>query len=174
MQVSTVSGSLPHMAYHEAFWLATAAAAPVIALANTVTLGDGIRLLNVDRSVRKRMGRFTWAYFCLFPLGLSAINYAAQTYVLVEALHSLAAGRDKASMTSATALVTYGLAYVALTAMLNGIARLLVARTARRVAFTKLRHQWERTEAAKARRGEQVRRAETDLLLGRNEREPNS
>jgi hypothetical protein len=120
------------LAYHEAYWAAVAATAPVIGLANTVVLTDAIRLrfeldvVPVDDPGWPRS--FRW----LLPAGRSAINYLligglisilTQAYVLFEALTSLADGKNEYFPLSATILEAPGLLYVALLTGYVGLLR---------------------------------------------------
>jgi hypothetical protein len=72
--------------YHEAFWVATATAAPVIALANTVSISDIGRVRPASRrskvsSAKMRIGNFVrWSALAV---------YAVQVAVLWQSLFAL-------------------------------------------------------------------------------------
>jgi hypothetical protein len=88
------------MAYHESLWLATAAAAPVIALASVVSFNDSLRALTtrfnysyktssaLESQLRWRQTAAVWLWF------LATVNLAIQATMLLTALGSLARNRD--------------------------------------------------------------------------------
>jgi hypothetical protein len=96
------------MAYHESFWVAVAAAAPVIALANTVVITDvASTWLSVKVAWRRRP--LSHRFLFLAVNGLSGINLIDQTLALLLALKSLYSGVDAAPTTSESYVMGYGL-----------------------------------------------------------------
>jgi hypothetical protein len=90
------------VALHQNFWLAAAAAAPVIALANQVIVGglQGWTWSPAKRDAKDHdpmegiMVPFPMRENLSWVLGLGLLNLAAQTFALVVALFSLVFGRD--------------------------------------------------------------------------------
>ena len=74
------------MSYHEAYWVAVATAAPVIALAFTVSLSDAVNT-RLDADVRK-IGVTSKAIYAAIIFG-SAGNFILQIVALYLALKSL-------------------------------------------------------------------------------------
>ena len=119
------------MAYHEAFWVAAAAAAPVIALANQVTLSDSLatrRFFSIALSDNKLQGkvqsearRGLRGLNAAFWLGY--LNLGLQGVVLGLALFSLGDGHDYWLWQSAAGIVTLGLFAILATSMQLGSAR---------------------------------------------------
>jgi MFS family permease len=99
------------VAYHESFWIAVAAAAPVIALANTVSIIDlaGIWLASKMRRGRRRT--FIMAFYFVFVF-CSAANLCGQALILYVALRSLYEGIDIRSAEPVSSFVAAGLLYV--------------------------------------------------------------
>ena len=80
--------------YHEAFWSAAAAAAPVLALANTVVVMDAVGVWHgVDDDQHTRKSRFS--YYAVLSYNLGTITLEA--IVLYWALESLLTGKDYTS-----------------------------------------------------------------------------
>jgi hypothetical protein len=85
------------MAYHETFWVAVTATAPVIALAATVSFSDILRLIDVGRGANKSPGskREPGTMYVAWASLLCTANMAAQLVFLLIALMSIAKGSDK-------------------------------------------------------------------------------
>jgi hypothetical protein len=92
------------MVYHENFWVAVAAAAPVIALANTVSIADAGKIWYGSKS----SSRSTKILFNVIVY-VSIVNYAAQAAALTAALNSLNAGRVMGRPEPVIAEIIYGL-----------------------------------------------------------------
>jgi hypothetical protein len=105
--------------FHESFWLAVAAAAPIIALANTVTITDSA---NVWFSAKaRRQWPSTIAYFIV--LFVAGVNLVLQALVLRIALRNLLAERDINSGSPAISILIYGLIYVLILVFMSVILR---------------------------------------------------
>jgi len=100
------------MAYHEAFWVAVAAAAPVIALANTVTITDIVGA-RYSPGARLRAGNSGSYYVVIF---IAAANLVFQAAWMVAALISLLHENDSYFPSVVIAGLGGGLIYVLVTA----------------------------------------------------------
>jgi len=108
------------MAYHESFWVAVAAAAPVIALANTVLVTDVAGVwLNVKSPPRPARYRLLFSGIIL----LSAINMFDQGLALLLALRSLYTERNAAPPSTETNILGYGLLVVFVTTVASVFLR---------------------------------------------------
>lgn len=111
------------MAFHETFWVIVGAAAPVIALANVVSIGDSRGLVreftafsrDLDNApgdwlygaaVRRNLALPAWA------LMASNVNFWAQAFVLCFSLLSVLDRKDVLPPYLATVLLTSGLVAV--------------------------------------------------------------
>lgn len=88
---ATISG----VTYSPDFWIAAAAGAPVIALANTVVMTDAMplrlkALLSRDDDTSGPIWKGTVAV--IWPMAASALSYLAQTVALSLSLATLARG----------------------------------------------------------------------------------
>lgn len=97
------------VAYHESLWLAIAAAAPIVALANTVSITDAVGIW-FSSTARKRPVRSRFGYIVVITG--SGLNLIIQASVLYVALRSLAAEKDTYPLGSVVWPVVLGLAYV--------------------------------------------------------------
>lgn len=104
------------MTYHESFWVAVAAAAPVIALANTVTITDlTSAYFSFDpASFRSRRSHTFSRLGYLAYVSCSAVNLCVLGLVLYIGLKSLYEGVDEIPPASVSFFVTIGLLYVLL------------------------------------------------------------
>jgi hypothetical protein len=109
-----------HLAYNEVFWAATAAAAPVIALAAVVLLADAQKLLVVSNNEVERLP----LRYALISVCLISATVFSQTIVMLFALISLARHRDSGTITSIVILEPGGLVLVFLTAANNFLGHL--------------------------------------------------
>lgn len=115
------------MAYHETFWLAVSAVAPVIALGVTVSLTDTLRLIDgnsrQDKSSPPKAEPGTWAVF--WASALSCVNLVSQLVFLFYALKSISNSKD---VTNGLVQITWGepigIALLLAVAILNAAARL--------------------------------------------------
>jgi hypothetical protein len=108
------------MAYHETFWLAVTATAPVIALATTVSVSESLKLMNVgDEEIRYRVSMLVSP-----ALFLSFMNMLLQLIFLFNALFSIAQGRDLGGVNLAPVVwgEPAGIALLLATAILNVVA----------------------------------------------------
>ena len=113
------------MAFHESFWVAVATAAPVIALANTVTILD---ITNVWFSTMKRKRSWSTPLLLYFViLLLSLVNLLGQTVAFYVALKSLALGRDFDTVDPLIGYVSGGLIYVLLAVILDVSLRYILS-----------------------------------------------
>ena len=110
--------------------MATAAAAPVIALAAVVGLADAQKLLVVSNNEveRRSLG------YVLRSLLLISANVAAQTVVMLVALISLARHRNSGTIISVIIVEPGGLFLVALTAFRNFLWHLRARPAERKVS----------------------------------------
>ena len=119
------------MAYHEAFWVAAAAAAPIIALANQITLSDRVLLAQAFELFRRIPGSIlprgaaAWA-----TLLIGYVNMGFQAGILSSALYSLANEHDfRGFSTDAVTLAeAFGILALILTAVSTGTVRMVTAR----------------------------------------------
>lgn len=116
------------MAYHEGFWIAVAAAAPVVALAAIVAFADiaGIsggrrgppdtdsRIISIGRGV-------LWSGYAA---GL--VNVLLQAVMLLLALLSLAAGHDQAPLIIAEIMAPLGILLLLIAGMLAVLERQVI------------------------------------------------
>ena len=133
------------MAFHETFWVAAAAAAPIIALANQVTLtesrgmtGTFIRAQRANPSGTAHTTAITGHRSVLAALSIGYLNLIAQVFVLYVALGSLYSGEDSNGTGSPRAVIFLeicGLAAVGLAAVFSGVVR-----SARTMLDTEGRH----------------------------------
>ena len=120
------------MAYHETFWLAVTATAPVIALATTVSFSDILRLIDADRKANKlpssKPEPGTWPV--LWSSLLSIMNMIFQLTFLFYALSSIAKGTDR---TGNLGFIIWGepigIALLLVVAIINAVARIKVRKT---------------------------------------------
>jgi hypothetical protein len=90
--------------YHETFWVAVAAGAPIIALANQFTLTESFgiwtdawwlpRISSRKMSGRDRRNLRRFQHLALVPVGFGGVNMLAQLVALGLALSSLADRHD--------------------------------------------------------------------------------
>jgi hypothetical protein len=97
------------MAYHESFWVAIAAATPVIALTNTVAASDVTSLWLSAKATERSI---TSQFFFYAAVLLSGFNLLIQAILLFQALESLATGKDHKALFWAALVVAIGMAYV--------------------------------------------------------------
>jgi hypothetical protein len=96
----------------ESFWLAVAAAAPVIALANTVSITDASSVFFGGKV------KFIWStdnavILCYISILITSVfNLGLQAYVLSSALGSLSSGKNTSSVSRATYWLVIGLFYI--------------------------------------------------------------
>lgn len=119
------------MAYHETFWLAVTATAPVIALAATVSFSDILRLVDAGRDTNKSPSskREPGTLHVFWASALNIANMVAQLIFLLFALMSIAKGADKA--TSFAFIIwgePIGIALLLVVAVINTAARIEVKR----------------------------------------------
>jgi hypothetical protein len=123
------------VAFHETFWVTAAAAAPVIALANQITLIDSVGVTDtfghatgsdMPPAVRIAAKRGVRAATKVYAVGY--LNLTAQVLVFGSALWALQHGSDGGiSMDAVSAVEVGGLAAIGLTAYLSGLIRSLLA-----------------------------------------------
>lgn len=112
------------MSYHETFWIAISASAPVIALASTVSAGDTLKLTESSGETRKGQREpGTW------PVTLSAFitmgNMIFQVITLFIALLSIYNGKDETrSFFAAILSQPLGIALLVIVTFLNASVRL--------------------------------------------------
>lgn len=106
-------------AYNEAFWMATAAAAPVIALATVVLLADTQKLLDLSDKEQKYLS----SRYVSIPILLISLNAFSQTVVMIFALASLARHRDSGIIISVIILEAAGMVLVFSIAFINVLGR---------------------------------------------------
>jgi hypothetical protein len=114
------------MAYHEAFWVAVAAAAPVIALANTVTMTD-VAGVWLDAKVKRRSSIAREVYIGV--LVFSGSSLLTQAYYLYRALQSLIAQNDAARPRAVAFYVAFGLLAVLVLVVYDVILRYILRNT---------------------------------------------
>jgi hypothetical protein len=110
------------MAYHESFWVAVAAAAPVIALSATVLITENAKL--GVRAITE-FGYSFWEHTQkagLITVWIGILNILFQGFALWFALQSLANGKDS------------GPTYFAIVAVVSGLV-LIVTATRRNIRF---------------------------------------
>jgi hypothetical protein len=117
------------VAYHETFWLAVSATAPVIALATTVSIGDMLRLIEPSRMEEKssspKVQRGTWPIF--WSSGIGFMNMIIQLAFLFAALYSIAKGSDiSKSLTLIVWIEPIGIALLVVIAILNAVERIRI------------------------------------------------
>ena len=115
-----------HMAFHESFWVAVATAAPVIALANTVSLIDVVNVRLSSKVPHRRPRSWnSWAskvaYFSV--IFLSCLNLLNQSLLMTAALQSLLAGSDIRSGGPAITFLSIGLVYVLIIVLTSIVLR---------------------------------------------------
>jgi hypothetical protein len=119
----TVAGRLvcntTYMAYHEAYWVAIATAAPVIALANTVSITDAVNFWLSVKARRRGSVPGAWYVTVLF---WSVCNIAIQLMALILALLSLLNGKDSDTIIAFMSMVA-GFVFVLLTVLANAKLR---------------------------------------------------
>jgi hypothetical protein len=115
----------PAVAYHEAFWVAAAAAAPVIALANTLAVSEAFKIREILsrgfdwRDLHPLRSRGRWRYLRVVaayrvPYWGALINTFCQAWVLFGALLSLDAAHNAFPTWFALYAEFIGLAWVVL------------------------------------------------------------
>ena len=113
------------MSYHADFWVAIAAAAPVIALANTVSITDAVNTW-LDADVRNMGDKSQILYFSI--LFLSALNFALQIAALYWALYSFREEKDQ-NIHLATEFVLIGLVEVLALIVYGAILKYIAAKS---------------------------------------------
>jgi hypothetical protein len=119
------------MAYHETFWLAISATAPVIALAVTVSLSDTLRLIDgnsrPDKSSPAKAEPGTWVVY--WASALSCTNLASQLVFLFYALKSISSSKDLGGgLAQIIWAEPIGIALLLVVAILNAAARLRISK----------------------------------------------
>jgi hypothetical protein len=118
------------VSFHESFWVAVAAAAPIIALANQVTVTDSLGMQrtfesvlarnpsDIIRKVAKQGIKATRnAYWVAYT------NLFAQATMLIFALSSLQFGNDLFSLPASVSVEAIGLALILATSIFSGTVR---------------------------------------------------
>ena len=115
--------------YHEAFWTAAAAAAPVIALAAIVSLTDTARPLGPHMFGQEsykigadKLGALRWLLWLGYGVGFA--NLVLQALTLLFALQSLAAGHDRVRLGFAEVTATLGIGLLLLSGLLVAALRI--------------------------------------------------
>jgi hypothetical protein len=108
------------MMFHEYFWAAIATAAPVIALANTVSITD---VVNVWLDAKARPRSFISRFYYFVVVFCSALNLILQVIALLIALLCLLSKRDLASPVAAIVFVILGLVYVLITVLISAVLK---------------------------------------------------
>jgi len=104
-----------HGTYNEAFWVAIAAAAPVIALASTVQVTDIQKLFIFTKQEAER---FPWRRYISLPALLGTGNIILQIFVMYCALTSLARHSNILILSQVVILETVGMTIVAVVAFI--------------------------------------------------------
>ena len=81
------------LSYHDSFWIAVAAAAPVVALANTVAIGDAVNFRQGVRNLRAP-ARSQLLFDGSTAFVVSVANTVPQAAVLLCALGSLSESKN--------------------------------------------------------------------------------
>jgi len=113
------------MTFHVDFWIAAAAAAPVIALSATVAVSDNMKLGLRLRTLARRSPT-TWELARKYERRafiVSSINVLAQCGILFVSLEALAIGKDLISPTIVIYGGLLGLLAIFYTILLNGRAQ---------------------------------------------------
>jgi hypothetical protein len=116
------------VAYHEAFWIAVAAAAPVVALAAIVAYTDLGRIIGR----RPEPGRANPASFktlaevLVTGMAVAWINVVLQAVTLLLALLSLAADHDQAPLIIAEITTPLGIFLLLVSGVIGGTLRFLL------------------------------------------------
>ena len=108
------------MEFHESFWVAVAAAAPVIALANTVSVIDAVNAW-LTTPVRRRSDLAQTIYFVVFVGGAAA--FGTEACMLLVALLSLSAKEDFFYASQATLFLMLGFLYTFILVAVDVILR---------------------------------------------------
>jgi hypothetical protein len=117
------------MTFHVDFWIAAAAAAPVIALSATVAVSDNMKLGLRLRTLARRSPT-TWELARKYErraLIVSGINVLAQCGILFASLEALTIDRDPISPTIIIYGGLLGLLAIFYTILLNGRAQRVAA-----------------------------------------------
>jgi hypothetical protein len=102
------------VSYHETFWVAAAAAAPVIALANQLAITTASRMMFTAPGV---IVRTTWKLLFVFSLA----SLVLQTVALAAALNSLSVRHDSLAPLHVAAIEFEGLLAVGVAATVLGL-----------------------------------------------------
>jgi hypothetical protein len=111
------------MAYHESFWVAMAAATPIIALANTVAITDAVNLWSAAKTPQR--SSLAKAYY-FGIISVSIINLLVQASLLYDSLESLATEEDYQTVQPALIFTVGGLVYVLVIAATSIVLRYLL------------------------------------------------
>jgi hypothetical protein len=112
------------MADHTEFWVAAAAAAPIIALATQVAVTQSVsamyvrKALHVSKSEQLRRAEKSVRRFAVIEYTIAVGNIGLQTAVLLTAMLSLGTGKDWWPTGYETALLITGLSLVAISALM--------------------------------------------------------
>ena len=112
-----------HGTYNETFWVAIAAAAPVIALASTVQISDIQRLFVFTKQEVKL---FPWQRYIGLPVTLCTGNIIVQILGMYSALTSLARHSNFLNLSQAIILEIVGMAIVAAVAFVAVLGHMKV------------------------------------------------
>lgn len=112
-----------HGTYNETFWVAIAAAAPVIALASTVQITDIQKLFIFSKQEAER---FPWRRYISLPALLSTGNIILQILGMYFALTSLARHSNILNLSPVITLEIVGMAVVAAVAFIAVLGHMKV------------------------------------------------
>lgn len=110
------------MSYQESFWVALAAATPVIALANTVSITDVTNTWS--ETARELIGSARIVYILISILAAS--NFIFQAYTLSASLLSLYVGSDEGNAATEITFTVLGLIAVLATTVFGAYMRFTV------------------------------------------------
>ena len=122
------------VAYHESFWLAVAAAAPVIGLANTVSITDVTGVWFSEKRGRRSRGVKVGYFFIVL---LSIINFFLQAVALAMALKSFLVERDYGSAVLAGICTAGGFVYVLVIVLYSMFIRYMISQSETETAANK-------------------------------------
>jgi hypothetical protein len=131
---------------HVDFWITSAAAAPIVALAAVVAVGDSVSTVAVSASIRRtsprgsrrrRKARKASCYGLALCL-ISLTNVLAQAWVLETALVNLWTGENSGPAVLAQAALYWGLLALIPAALLASAARRTTAGLARAARYRRL------------------------------------
>jgi hypothetical protein len=113
------------------FWLLAGTAAPVIALANLVLLGDTSKqifdFLEIRRNAIATPDQKTWARNGLRPAQVVAIasyaNLVGQTFVLAQALEFFAIGHSGSGATAIQLILEFGMIVLIIVSLISSYVR---------------------------------------------------